>query len=85
MCSTVALMSARDQLAKALQDIPESASLQEAFDRLYAAFREKLRREAAQDGAVRTRPFGLDVGRGSIASDFDAPLPDEILRGFTGE
>ena len=30
------------------------------------------------------RPLGLDEGRGFIADDFDAPLPEEILRAFEG-
>jgi prevent-host-death family protein len=29
-----------------------------------------------------TRPLGLDAGRGSIAADFDAPLPDDIVADF---
>jgi antitoxin (DNA-binding transcriptional repressor) of toxin-antitoxin stability system len=28
------------------------------------------------------RPFGLAAGKIQIADDFDAPLPDEILRDF---
>lgn len=28
------------------------------------------------------RALGLDAGRGSIAADFDAPLPDEVLADF---
>jgi prevent-host-death family protein len=28
------------------------------------------------------RPLGLDAGRGFIASDFDAPLPDDLLADF---
>ena len=38
---------------------------------------------AVQDTHLR-RP-GLGKGRGWIADDFDAPLPPEILRLFTGE
>lgn len=33
----------------------------------------------------RLRKPGLGKGRGWIADDFDAPLPPEILRLFTGE
>ncbi len=40
-------MSAKQQLAEAIATLPESTSLEEAFERLYAAFKEKLRREAA--------------------------------------
>ncbi len=38
---------------------------------------------ATQD--KRLRKPGLGKGRGWIADDFDAPLPPEILRLFTGE
>ena len=31
------------------------------------------------------RKYGLGKGRGWIADDFDAPLPPEVLRSFTGE
>ena len=31
------------------------------------------------------RKYGLGKGRGWIADDFDAPLPPELLRLFTGE
>ena len=30
------------------------------------------------------RPFGLCAGRFSVPSDFDAPLPEEILKDFEG-
>ena len=30
------------------------------------------------------RPFGLCAGEFTVPDDFDAPLPDEILRGFEG-
>jgi prevent-host-death family protein len=29
-----------------------------------------------------TRALGLDAGRGHIAADFDAPLPDNLLADF---
>jgi prevent-host-death family protein len=38
---------------------------------------------AVQD--KRMRKPGLGKGRGWIADDFDAPLPPEILKYFTGE
>src|SRR5437763_15041243 len=31
------------------------------------------------------RKYGLGKGKGWIADDFDAPLPPEVLRLFTGE
>lgn len=31
------------------------------------------------------RPFGLCAGEFVVPDDFDAPLPDEILKAFEGE
>jgi hypothetical protein len=31
------------------------------------------------------RALGMDAGKGWVAEDFDAPLPDEIQRAFEGE
>ena len=30
------------------------------------------------------RPFGLAAGSFDVPADFDAPLPDDLLRGFEG-
>ena len=30
------------------------------------------------------RPFGLCAGEFTVPDDFDAPLPDDIIRGFEG-
>lgn len=30
------------------------------------------------------RPFGLCAGKFTVPDDFDAPLPEEVLRGFEG-
>jgi prevent-host-death family protein len=32
----------------------------------------------------KTRPLGMDEGRIWIADDFDAPLPDDLLKEFYG-
>lgn len=32
--------------------------------------------------AVRERPLGFEKGRVVIAEDFDAPLPEDVLRTF---
>ena len=76
-------MSGKQQLAEALETIPESATLEEAFTRLYKAFKERQRRRIAQPS--RERPFGMDVGKGKIADDFDMPLPEDVERLFLGE
>lgn len=33
---------------------------------------------------TRQRPFGLCAGAFTVPDDFDAPLPEEILRAFEG-
>ncbi len=35
-------------------------------------------------GGSRLRPIGMDAGKGWIAEDFDAPLPDSLLESFEG-
>ena len=31
------------------------------------------------------RPLGLDAGRFVVPDDFDAPLPEDVLRDFVGQ
>ncbi len=33
---------------------------------------------------VVLRPYGLDAGLFTVPDDFDAPLPESVLRGFEG-
>ncbi|HEY3356078.1 MAG TPA: type II toxin-antitoxin system Phd/YefM family antitoxin [Polyangia bacterium] len=35
--------------------------------------------------ASTARPLGMDVGRVTIADDFDAPLPHDLQAAFDGE
>jgi hypothetical protein len=35
-------------------------------------------------GSRSPRPLGIDVGKGWVADDFDAPLPDDLLDLFEG-
>lgn len=37
-----------------------------------------------RSGSARTRQFGTMAGQIEIASDFDAPLPEDIQAGFDG-
>jgi prevent-host-death family protein len=41
-------------------------------------------RLVAIESKNNTRPLGFDRGRIWIADDFDAPLPDDLLRAFYG-
>jgi len=41
-------------------------------------------RLVAVEQKSKTRPLGMDRGRIWIADDFDAPLPDDLLKEFYG-
>ncbi|HEX3819399.1 MAG TPA: type II toxin-antitoxin system Phd/YefM family antitoxin [Candidatus Sulfotelmatobacter sp.] len=41
-------------------------------------------RLVAIEPATKVRPLGMDRGRIWIADDFDAPLPDDLLKAFYG-
>ena len=41
-------------------------------------------RPLAQASTGGPRPFGLAAGEFSVPDDFDAPLPEQILREFEG-
>jgi hypothetical protein len=84
-------MSIKQQFADVVAEFPEGTTVEEAFERLYSAFKEKLRRNApplgtpALSGPRRPRPFGMDAGLGRIAPDFDAPLPEDLQQAFFGD
>jgi prevent-host-death family protein len=40
---------------------------------------------AVEPEKKKIRPLGMDRGRIWIADDFDAPLPDELLKQFYGD
>jgi hypothetical protein len=71
-------MSAKQQLAELVAELPENVSLQEAFERLYQAYQDKLRQVG------RRRNLGALAGRVKMSDDFDAPLPKSVLAEFEG-
>ena len=71
-------MSTKQQLTELVASLPETLSLQEAFERLYQAYQEKLRHQG------RRRRLGALAGRVKISEDFDAPLPESVLAEFEG-
>jgi prevent-host-death family protein len=44
----------------------------------------ELRPVTAPGPAPAPRPFGLCAGAFAVPDDFDAPLPDDVLREFEG-
>lgn len=71
-------MSSKQQLAELVASLPESLSLEEAFERLYRAYQEKLRHQG------RRRKLGALAGRVRMSEDFDAPLSEAVLAEFEG-
>jgi antitoxin (DNA-binding transcriptional repressor) of toxin-antitoxin stability system len=44
----------------------------------------ELKPASSDTAAKQLRPFGLCMGQFSVPDDFDAPLPDDMLRAFEG-
>ena len=67
-------MNIEEEILKTLHTLPV-AQQHEVLD--FADFiRDKKR------GTIELRPFGLCVGELEVPDDFDAPLPDDVLRSF---
>ena len=76
MTKSVGVHEAKTQLSKLLE-------LVNAGEEVVITRRgqEVARLVPSRSSAGRT--FGLDRGVWAVPDDFDAPLPDEVLRGFT--
>jgi prevent-host-death family protein len=73
--SVVGVHEAKTQLSRLLQRVAAGEEIEIA----------RRGRVVARLVAPRTRGarrLGLDVGVFTVPEDFDAPLPDEVLRGF---
>lgn len=44
----------------------------------------EIKRVEQTNPQTSLRPFGLNAGEFTVPDDFDAPLPEEILRDFEG-
>ena len=75
---TVNIYAAKTQLSK-LVDLAASGT-----DVVIARNGKPVVRLTSLKPEKRPIVFGLLEGKGWIAEDFDAPLPDEILAGFEG-
>jgi len=75
---TVNIYEAKTQLSK-LVDLASSGT-----DVVIARAGRPVARLTVLKPEKRTYRLGLLEGKGWIADDFDAPLPDEILAGFEG-
>ena len=75
---TVNIYEAKTQLSK-LVDLASSGT-----DVVIARAGKPVARLTALKEEKRSLVFGLLVGEGWIADDFNDPLPDDILAGFEG-
>ena len=77
----------RERMIAAIRELPPDASVDDAIERLVflAKIDEGLaeldRDEGVSHGEVPAIS-GLDAAAGSIATDFDAPLPNDVLADF---
>jgi antitoxin (DNA-binding transcriptional repressor) of toxin-antitoxin stability system len=75
---TVNIYEAKTRLS---QLVDEAASGEDA---VVSRNRKPLVRITRLDAPRRCSTFGLLKGRPSVARDFDAPLPDDVVAGFEG-
>lgn len=72
-------MSAKKQLAAAVEALPDSLTLEEAVARLYRAFKRK---RAALGEPRSERVFGAHRGAAQVTEAFFEPLPEAELEAW---
>lgn len=75
-------MSAREILIQEIVESPDFM-IEELLDFLLFA-KARRNQQALSQKQKEIRPFGLCAGEFSVPSDFNQPLPEEILRDFEG-
>ena len=78
MATTVNIYEAKTQLSKLVDQAANGE------DVIIARNGNPVARLTTLKAEKRPIQFGLLEGKGWIADDFDAPLPDDILAGFEG-
>ena len=78
MATTVNIYEAETQLSR-LVDVAANGE-----DVIISRAGKPVARLTALKPEKRPIKFGLLEGKGWIADDFDAPLPDDVLAGFEG-
>lgn len=72
-------MAAREQLIAEIAQAPD-VLVEEVLD--FLLFAKARRTQQASEQKKPPRPFALCAGEFTVPLDFNAPLPDEILRDF---
>lgn len=74
----VNIHKAKTHLSRLLQRVAEGEDI------VIARAGMPVARLAAVEPKRKIRPLGMDRGQIWIADDFDAPLPDDLLKAFYG-
>ena len=74
----VNIHEAKTHLSRLLQKVAEGEEV------TIARAGVPIARLVAVENKRKVRPLGMDKGRIWVADDFDAPLPDDLLREFYG-
>ncbi|MDZ4874183.1 MAG: hypothetical protein CLLPBCKN_003579 [Chroococcidiopsis cubana SAG 39.79] len=72
-------MAAREQLLNEIAQTPD-VLLEEVLD--FLLFAKARRTQQVSEQKKSPRPFALCAGEFTVPPNFNAPLPDEILRDF---
>jgi prevent-host-death family protein len=75
---TFNIHEAKTQLSRLAEDVAAGEEI------IIAKAGKPVMRLVPIDTVTRPRRFGALKGQMTVADDFDAPLPDEILDGFYG-
>ena len=79
MTRCVGVHEAKTHLSRLIADVEAGAEVEITRRGVVVA------RLVAPRSAPRPRQFGVDVGLWVVPDDFDAPLPDDLMAGFTGD
>ena len=79
-------MSIAERVREVTQELPEEkqAEVLDFVEFLRSRAAPRAESEAVRKARLRSERFGALRGAFTIAADFDAPLPEEILRDFEG-
>jgi len=77
-CMEVNVHEAKTHLSRLLQRVAAGEEV------IIARAGTPVARLVAVETKNKVRPLGMDRGRMWVADDFDAPLPDDLLKAFYG-
>lgn len=76
--TTVNIHAAKTHLSRLIDDVAAGAEV------IIAKHGKPVARLVPLEAQAEKRPLGRLAGKVSVPADFDEPLPEDALRGFTG-